>query len=216
VITNVELLVEYLAKWTAEYTKKNGKQLLVLVHSDNRRDTFTNYICSHATKFHSGLRFTAIKNHDANESVLKYIDAYTIASQKNGIIIGSIDKGSGLYSRIYKKIEYGFMDICPLFDLEYTDIIQATLELFPSRTDWSDNESTEIHRMLEFCNHMEKLYGIITADELPHKHSRWPFLLKQQKDWVAKIHQREKWTRHKKMMKPFPEIPKHICTGPAR
>ena len=215
-ITNVELLIEYLAKWTAEYTKENGKQLLVLVHSDNRRDTFANYICSQATKFHGGLRFTAITNHDANESVLRYTEAYTTASQNNGIIVGSVDKSFGLYSRNYSKLEYGFMDIFPLFDLEYTDIVQATRELFPGRTDWDAEEPPEVHRMLEFCNHMERIYSIVTDNESPHKHPRWPFLLKQQKDWIAKIHQREKWTRHKKMMKPFPEIPKHICTGPAR
>lgn len=213
-ITNVELLVEFLAIWTADYAKDHGKQLFVLVHSDNRRDTFMNYVCSHATKVHGGLRFKAITNH--GDSLTPYVEAYSLASGNNGIIVGPIDRSFGLYTRNYKKVEYGFMDICPLFDLEYTDIVQATTELFPGRKDWEEEESTEIHRMLEFCNHMEKLYNIITNEYPPHKHSRWPFLLKQQKDWIAKIHQREKWTRHKMMTKPFPKIPAHLCTGPAR
>jgi hypothetical protein len=215
-IINVERLIEYLSKWIGDYAKDHGKELFILVNSDNRRDIFTNYICSQATKLHGGLKLNTITTNNPEEITLRYNEAYTLASKNNGIIVGSIDRTFGLYFRNYPKIEYSLMDICPLFDLEYTDIIQATNQIWPNRTDWNGEESTDVYMMLEFCNYMEKICKIITDENPPHKHSRWPFLLRQQKDWIAKTHQREKWTRHKEMTKPFPKIPNYICTGPAR
>lgn len=206
-ITNVDLAVEFIAKWLADYAKNNNRKEFIIINSMDCKDSVLNYVCSETTKFHGGLTLYAVE-----ASGYSWIDAHIRAENYSGIVVGSIDRSNGFLARNYRKIQNGTADVFPFYDLEYSDICQIGSSVFPGRYD-----ITEEDRMLEYCNHIESLYGIITNENPPHTHPRWPYFLSQQKEYIAKVWEREKRTRHKALdHKPFPTIPAHICRRSAR
>lgn len=196
-IVNEDLLIKYISNWLADYVKQYDCNSFVLVK--NEKNNLLEYICREATKIYGGLKI--IKDCD------NYISANNIATENKGIIIGSIDRTNGLYYRGYNKMGELLADIFPLFDIEYSEIVQVSKKLcleYPTFTDSA---------LLEFCNEAESLYNIITMDNPPHTHERWPYFTHDQKQWIGIVHQREKKTRHKKLTRPFPIISDkpHIC-----
>ncbi len=198
-ITNENLLVQYLAKWLFDYINKCGRQTFVVVDSGTRQSDLVKLICSEATEIRGGLRVQVC---DTN-----HFEALKISDGMFGIVVGLIDRTTGLYYRGYSKLDEGLGDVFPLFNLEYSEIIQVTDKLLPNR---EYNDPTD-HRMIEFCNKANALYGIITDEQTPNKNARWPYFLTEQKKWLGLVHQREKATRHKVITKPYPEIPEMLC-----
>lgn len=207
-IPNPELAVEFLAKWLADYAKDNNRKGFIIVNTGDCRDTVLNYVCSEATKVHGGLKFSVV-------SVDEYTEPFMVAHKRaeyfDYLVVGPTDRSHGLLSRQYVKVGEGICDIFPFYDLEYSDIYQIGKHVFPGRYDF-EQDIAEHQKMFEYCNHVERLYGIITNESPPHTHSRWPYFLQQQKEYIAKVWEREKHTRHKALdHKPFPKIPAHIC-----
>lgn len=211
-ITNVDLAVKFIAKWLANYAKDNHRKGFVIVHCNDCRDTVLNYVCLEATKIHGGLKFSVV----SMESSYPWMEAHNKAEFHEYVVVGPTDRSHGLLSRQYSKVGEGMCDIFPFYDLEYSDIYQIGSSVFPGRHDF-EQDITDQDRMLEYCNHVEGLYGIITNENPPHTHPRWPYFLSQQKEYIAKVWEREKRTRHKALdHKPFPTIPAHICRRSAR
>ncbi len=198
-ITNENLLVQYLAKWLIDYIDECGRKTFVIVDHGTRQGDLVKLICSEATKIKGGFK---VRVCDTN-----HIDAHKISNDTFGIVVGLIDRTTGLYYRGYSKLEDGLADIFPLFALEYSEIVQMTNKLFPDR----EYDDFVDHKMIEFCNKANALYGIITDEQMPNKNGRWPYFLTEQKKWLGLVHQREKATRHKAITKPYPEIPEMLC-----
>jgi len=203
-ITNDQILIQHLATWLAEYAEQHGLKTFVVVDNRSRQSALVRYICSEATKVIGGLK---VRVCDTN-----HIDAHTIAKENFGIVVGIIDRTSGLYYRGYEKLNEGLADVYPILDLEFSEVIQVTDRLFPD-AGLDDNMSQAelaIWRYVEFCNNTNTAYGIITDEQPPQKNKRWPYFLTEQKKWIGIVHQREKATRHKAIIKPYPEIPE-VC-----
>lgn len=202
-ITNEQMVVQFLADWLANYAEQNGKTTFVVVDNGLRQSALVKHICSEATKVVGGLKVRVCKTN--------HIDAHTISQETNGIVIGIVDRTNGLYYRKYKKLDEGLADVFPILDLEFSEVIQITDKLFP---DEMLNTYTRLEiahlKYVEFCNASNTLYGIITDDQPPQTNKRWPYFLTEQKKWIGVVHQREKATRHKAINKPYPEIPE-VC-----
>jgi hypothetical protein len=217
-IVNPDQLIEYLAKWLAEYAKAAGKNTFVVGFRGTRPDSLLLHICSKAIEMFGGLSAKCIScSIDVNPidifkgNVLRvagdseehfYLQCHRVA-EENGIVVGSVDKTFGLYYRDYGKRSDGNADIFPLFDLEYSDIYKITENLWPNIKDWDECEN---YIDIEFANEAENLYGIITNPEPPNKHPRWPYFIASQKAIIALVWQREKSTRHKNITRPYPII----------
>lgn len=190
-ILNKEITINHLGKWLADYAKDANKSLLVLSHNNTNQYTLLNKICTYATNFCPGLD---IHVHFGTGDQLCEI------SGDNGLIISDIDKSFGLYYRGYSKLEMSISDLFPLFDLNYSEILELIEEPIV------DNSLPEKYELLEWCNLMEERYKIITSNEVPSKYQRWPFFIQEQKNILAKVYQREKKTRHKMITKPYPDL----------
>lgn len=222
-ITNHELVIEYLAQWLADYAETSGKNTFIVGYRGCRADALLLEICSRARKLNSDIStfahscslsvdvndvFRGRSNrilYDNMESF--YLACHRICEDLNGIIVGPIDRTFGLYYRNHRKRAEGTCDIFPLFDLEYQEIVEITNKLWPKIKDWEDNIYDKSKApLIEFCNEAESKYGIITSEELPNKHPRWPYFIADQKAIIARVHQREKATRHKKIDRPYPVL----------
>jgi hypothetical protein len=217
---NHSFIIEHLAIWLATYIKNAGRNVFVVGFNGTRSDALLLQICSKATENYGGLSTHALAFGTKSIDITKvfngkithcidkesieyyYLGCHDIANN-NGIVVGPVDKSFGKYSRNYGKRAEGSADVFPLFDMNYSDIINITDSLWPNL--WPEcNTASD----LEFCNNAESLYGIITCEESPHKHSRWPYFIQNQKSIIAKVHQREKLTRHKDLSnKPYPKLP---------
>lgn len=198
-IVNENLLIQFLSKWLADYAKQNGRTTFVIVDNSSRQSCLAKLICSEATKIIGGLKVRVCNTN--------HLEAHKIAEEINGIVIGLVDRTYGLYHRSFSKLDEGLGDIFPLFDLEYSEIVQITEKVL---LDQNFTDPVE-YRLIEFCNKANALYSIITEDQPPHKNKRWPYFLTEQKKWLAIVHQREKSTRHKAITKPYPKIPEILC-----
>lgn len=200
-ITNDQTLIQHLATWLTGYAEQNGLTTFVVVDNGSRQSVLVKHICSEATKVIGGLK---VRVCDTN-----HIDAHTIAQETNGIVVGLVDRTAGLYYRGYKKLDEGLADVFPIFDLEFSEVIQVTDKLFPDAglDDKMSKSELAIWRYIEFCNDINTAYKIITDEQPPQTNSRWPYFLTEQKKWIGIVHQREKSTRHKAITKPYPKIP---------
>ena len=219
-ITNQTLLIEHLAKWLAEYAKAAGRSVFVVGFDGTRSDALLLHICSNATENYGGFSTHALSFPTSSLEIKKvfngmvtysigpnspsyyYLQCHEIA-QENGIIVGPVDRTFGLYYRSYGKRAEGSADIFPLFDLEYSEIVEITDSLWPGL--WPAISLDTVHD-IEFCNEAEAMFGIITREASPHLHPRWPYFIHTQKTILAKTHQREKLTRHKMLNKPYPVL----------
>lgn len=199
-IVNCELVEEYIANWLAEYAKKNHKSLFITaVRLENRSDYLVKDLCAKATAIVGGLKLETITVMNSLEE--EYMECNMIASKLNGIVVGSIDRTYGFLTRKFGKRAEGAADVFPLLGLEYSEVIQIT-----DLSGLSFTQDPDDYSHYEFCNRAEAHYGIITNEDPPHKHPRWPYFTGEQKKWIAETHQREKRTRHKIITQPFPYI----------
>jgi hypothetical protein len=221
-IVDEKLLVEYLAKWLADYAYRAGRATFVVANRGTREDWVVDQLCHEATKVIGGLKTNirmVIDSERTDAEILMSCHEY--ADDHNGIVVGSIERTFGLYWRGYQKMGDALADIFPLYDISYSEIIQLydSMDLdefdgiypIPGAAGYGmypipGADSHKSHKMVEFCNNAEALYGIITREDPPHTHKRWPYFTQEQKKWIALTHQREKKTRHKVLTKPYPVV----------
>lgn len=197
-IVNDQLMIQYLANWLAMYAKNNGKSVFVVnKRSHNRSDDLVLHLCNEGTKVFGGLKTEIYEGRNDSAS---FIECLQIANKSNGIVVGSVSRTFGLYHRSFDKLTDGLADVYPLFDLEYSEIVELTKDNIEEYHDFED------YKMVEFCNSAELIYGIITDIVAPSRHARWPYFTQEQKKWIGIVHQREKKTRHKKITKPFTSV----------
>ena len=224
-ITNHDLVIDYLAKWLADYAKAAGRSVFVVGFRGCRADAVLLHICAKAAELYGGLSVEALScsidvnirdifngrisviHGDSLESF--YLQCHKIAEDK-GIVVGPIDRTFGLYYRSYGKRAEGSADIFPLFDIDYSDISAIAYSLWDSKhIKWDVFDTKDlgiISTDVEFANDADALYGIITSEVPPNQHPRWPYFIGRQKEIISKVWQREKATRHKKLDRPYPTL----------
>jgi len=219
------LLIEHVASWLAKYMEESGRKVFIVNYNGARSDALVLKVCSEATSIKKGLSTICLyqdffpkefmgRSYKIDIPVIpnitgtEYMIANKWADDKDGVVIGSVDKTFGKYKRTYTKIEYSLCDIFPLYDLYYSEIIHLTDFIWPDAK-WRDAEVDD-YKMLEFCVRAENSFGIITSTNPPHKHEMWHTFTGTQKKFVAECQQREKKTRHKELRKPYPKIPDNI------
>ncbi|MFA5758997.1 MAG: hypothetical protein WC942_06550 [Clostridia bacterium] len=206
--------VNCVSDWISNYLKTNHKTCAVINFNLNRNDmlllhigkqickngfnleviTFDINISIQLQSVYNGKK-TNIITEDNNISGYSFIKSHLIANSCNGIVLGAVDKTYGLHYRQYSKLEEYTADIFPLYNVEYSDIVNLTNSLYPQIQFDEKNE----YDILEWCLLADKRYNIISGNEIPHKHNRWPYFTQTQKEWIAKVYNREKSTRHKKL-----------------
>lgn len=211
----MNITVNHLANWLAQYLEGAGKKTFVVVNNGTRSDALVLKICSEATLIKKGTGTICIYKEEVPKFFLgkthkitcapyeEYMVAQNCANDMNGVVVGSIDKTLGKYNRTYPKIVYSLGDIFPLYDLQYSEIVKITDSLWP---DYKYTDKIIDYNAIEFCLRAQDLFGIITSIEPPHKHKIWHTFTTNQKKFIAEAHQREKQTKHKEMQKPYPKI----------
>ncbi len=176
-ITNQDLVIEYLAKWLGDYAKSAGKNVLVVGFGGTQADALLLHICSKATEqygkltthaisfpynnvnikaiYNGNLTYSIEYDYPPNIPEHYFLQCHQIAEAKAGIIVGAVDRTTGLYYRSYGKRAGGSADIFPLFDLNYSEIIEITSALWPNINNWT-KENININD-LEFANEAEDL-----------------------------------------------------------
>ena len=225
-ITNHDLVIEYLAKWLADYAKAAGRSVFVVGFRGTRPDALLLNICSKAAELYGGLSVEALScsididirdifngktnvcHYDNQESF--YLQCHRAAEAK-GIVVGPIDRTFGLYYRSYGKRAEGSADIFPLFDLNYIEIEELVEKTWPDIDNWEERNFGMYKWQspaadIDLCTEAEALYGIITSETPPNQHPRWPYFIGRQKETIAKVWQREKATHHKKLYRPYPTL----------
>ena len=229
-IIDHKAVTQYISDWIISYIQNYNKSLVIKYFDPKVSDALLLYICLEISritqkKLYITTNLTQIPFITDNHNVVisysqdyehynPYVHANIKAQLYDGVVLSSIDKSTRLYTRSYSKLEK-LSDIFPFFDLNYSNICQ----IFDS---FNFEDIQVLMRMpedevllLEWCNYIEDQYGIITSDEAPNKHKRWPYFTTIQKSWIGRIHAREKKTRHKKITGPYPIIcdKPHLVTG---
>jgi hypothetical protein len=203
-ITNVEALSKHISNQLRDYAKRNAIKCAVIVFDDFRAPSsmLAAQLCSaaglntkcfapfvkHLTCMASMPRVsTDLKTEEAFSTSLNYADAY------NGLLIGSLSRNDRL-SRTYGKWKEGRADLFPIYDLYLSEINQ--LLQFNGLGDFC-HEMTSIDEVTEYLDAQHP--DIILADEMPNKNKMWFRYTMQQKEAIAKLHAREKKTRHKQI-----------------
>lgn len=119
------------------------------------------------------------------------------------IIVSSLTINQAKYCRIYHK-HNNIADLYPIMDLYYSDCLELAKHLGiqnkildecimrDAKFDFNSKEH-------EYCFKEDDKYYILTDQESPNKRKDWFKYSKQQKELIAKLHQREKLTRHKEI-----------------
>ena len=97
-------------------------------------------------------------------------------------------------------------DLYPLLDLYRSEVIEplglGTYDKYSAEGEYIDRENEK--------------NGIITSDDPPNKHKSWYKYTKDQKILIAKMHAREKATRHKDLLSRGAVFPRLRDTGYVR
>ena len=207
-------LTRIAAEWIANYCKSNSKQSLVIGFNYSC-DTFVAIkFCLEAKKIYNISVIVVGSNCDIEGPVEYeeskplperefYLKLADVAGRRNGIIVGLVNKTYGELGRYYDKFGRGAADIFPLLDLYLSEVDELSGEKLII-----DKEAED----LEWCsrnnsNQLRGKIGFITNEEPPNHRSDWGLLTVRQKEIVAKLHQREKITRHKDIsIKPHPNL----------
>ena len=204
---SVDLIIEELGKWVGNYIKSSGKKIAVVKWDDSPNSALAIKVCHKARSFHNTLSISVCINDkfpilEAKVPCNVYFrdNDCEVASEENGIIIGLCDKTEVLnrnYSKRYDEYDNrvnGNADIFPLLDIYHSEVIDLVDTIFPElKVEPLSAEDS----MIEWATKLNLHNGIVTDTNLPNKHPDWYKFTKNQKEFIAKIHQREKNTRHK-------------------
>jgi len=205
-ITNVEALSKNIADRLREYAKRNALKCAVIVLDESRASSsmLSVQLCSMAglnTKCFAPLfkyasrmgklpRVSVSIDYHPEEVVAASLN---YADVNNGLLIGSLNRNDRL-NRTYGKWNEGRADLFPIYDLYLSEINQL-LRLHGLGD--CCREMTSEDEMVEYLDSQHS--DIILADEMPNKNKMWFRYTLPQKEYIAKLHAREKKTRHKQV-----------------
>lgn len=221
-ITNSQAALEFLAKWIAEYIKSIPPKNIVIPIENNVSGILTTLICVEARKqcgcnifILSGTLDEEIKNKTNNLPIslieLKqelfsdiYQAAVTKANTTNAIITSTLNRNIGIIDRNFKKHIEDIGDIYPLLDFYDSEIETIYRDCFDN--DYEMKKDSKMN-LLEWADKDNSKTGILSREELPNHHNQWFRYTKEQKIFIATLHQRQKRTNHKSLeSKNFPKV----------
>lgn len=136
----------------------------------------------------------------------------SIAEESDGIVLGNVDKTFGEVNREYSKVGQGLCDVFPIYDLFYSELKQIAdghiQAKFEENVSPGDGESDyEYVSLFEWALRNPEVYGLITDPKviLPQS-SGWFRYTIQQRTVIAFLHNRNKSTYHKRILRPYPVI----------
>jgi hypothetical protein len=222
-IPNVIVLAQ-IAKWIVDYSKQNCKSNLIIPFTGTINDIVLIKICLESKNLcgllnihcliektyknvydnlfgNLNIKHELFDNTTYNDLAMLYLKSHYLANELNGIVLGNVDKTTGCQCRIYNKLAEYTADIFPIYDIKYSQLYSIAKENFANLENVKPLSCE--YEMLEWCIDADKLYGIITSEDVPNKNTRWPFFMQNQKTVIARINRIEKSTRHKQINKPY-------------
>jgi len=219
-IKNPNLFIKHIAEWLAKYAKDNGRKTFVLHYCGRATEAVLIKVCVEATKEMGGLSMIVgfepgaeiEKIYSARKVESDFINTALMTDEVDlGLLLLPVTRTEAMLRNHHKKFVL-LGDVFPFLDVKQSDITGIAEKFWPD-VKFNDEKIVGIQSP-EGLLDLEDNYGIITSEEMPSKHSRWPYLMQYQKKDIAFAHQREKLTRHKAIIgKPFPSIrdQKHLC-----
>lgn len=208
---NIEFKFEKAVEWTKNYANENNIKFLVIPFTDNATSTLLLKIASktnidfepiilpnenYPLNKAFGQAITALTN--CNELIDLYTEAIRLADKRDGIVLGNISKHQ-IFTRHYKKYGEANADIFPIIDIFYDEAIELTKTIY---NDCLDKSILGLnYNEIKWATKENDKYNIITREEKPNTFDKWYKYTKRQKEVISYIYQREKLTRHKKIVR---------------
>lgn len=214
-ILNYEKLTNQVVDWIKDYATNNGKTSLIVYQCLHDRESMAAAMLCVATRLHT----IVVESHGCTTNLfndskynIDHVKTYghgfsncfetlrKLANSNNGLIIDPLTR-SHLFCRSYAKNFVG--DMLPFGDLYLTEAI-ALASNMPQLRGLNEPDTNRLVKEftpeeLEWADRENQIHDIIYSWELdPIKHKEWGRYSMKQKEIIAKLHQIEKMTRHKK------------------
>ncbi len=214
-ILNVEKCIQVIADYLSDYIKKSNRKNFIIEYNNHVLDYVTVKLCEVArqkcgAEIYTYSAFEPPKFdfakpliYDPMEEVAIALDRQFIMNcdKHKAIIVSGMCRTSGIVERAFHK-HLSFADIYPVLDLYYSEILQL-YEYFGRNEDVHEQHAFHLyknHEMLEYCDRENSKNKIIESDTSPDKNPTWFKYTSDQKKAIAKLHQKEKLTRHKDLL----------------
>jgi len=185
-ILNKEKTIQIIADFLSDYI--NSTSLKSFYIQDGTNLNLNIKICERARRKCGAQIYLIWK--DSEEDNYEFAKHIGDADKHNCLIVSGLCKTDSINRSFYKYDSDKLADIYPLLDLYKSEIIQigGTKDLHSE------------HKDIEYADRQNEQNGIIISKESPLKHEDWFKYTKHQKEVIAKMHAREKSTRHKDLV----------------
>ncbi len=131
-------------------------------------------------------------------------DAVRYAEKHRGLIVGGLSREQ-VFARDYHKYSSGLIDILPIAELYHHEILDLSRSLSLSIQMQEPIIRELPASMIEWADRENISSNIVVAEASPNTSRVWFRYMLPQKEALSKLHQFEKLTRHKALVKPvFP------------
>lgn len=221
-IINKDKLSKFIASWIINYCSSNqissvvvplypwsesllkGGTLICSLLTQNKNSTSPKILCFAQNSIYSQSltqKQLAVNNIPDLDKKDLAIYMAKIAEDNKAILIGSLNRTDAKLSRNYGKYDSALADIFPLLDLYHSEVSELLSYIDPNIP--HINEMTDLER----ADREEERSGLISSNNNPLENRAWVGYTLSQKETIAKLHQREKATRHKEIVgKPYPRV----------
>lgn len=208
-ITNKEKLIQTIADFLSEYI--NNCPLNDFFIKDATNLDLTIKVCELARRKCGANVYLIWRDNEENQyEFAKHIGGN--AHEDECLTISGMCRTEGIIQRSFYKYDLSKQaDIYPFLDLYLSEINQ--LQGYNSR---NYNPLYGTHEELERIDREDVKNGIISSDESPMKNFEWFKYTKPQRELIAKMHAREKKTRHKDLVSRGAVYPSLRDTGYVR
>lgn len=204
-ILNEEKVIQTIADFLSDYI--NNCTLKNFWIKDKMYEDITVKICERARAKCGAEVLTSWSFMDYEGTKIRYYDfARHITDSDNRdecLIVSPLTRSEGIINRSFNKHLHK-ADVYPLLDLYRSEACMLSRKVMQER----DEE--------EYIDRETAKNKIITLDAPPNKHPEWYKYTKAQKALIAKMHAREKATRHKDLLSRGALYPRIRDTGYVR
>lgn len=211
-ILNHNLVLNKIINFLSDYIKSSNKKSFIIKYNDFINSALIVYLCVQARKKCGATIYVtgSFPVHDLSVILdsVHYIghkedSIFDLADINNSLIVSSLDKTRGVITKKFHKYNDA-ADIYPILDLYYSEVIELIDRIFPEN---EFNKKYPDHELIEWVDREDLKTGIVSSNESPTNNKMWFKYTIPQKEMIAKLHQREKLTRHKRIAgRPFCEI----------